>query len=79
VVSFKVENRDHREVNPFTIRVNGQYALEEVENVNHKKSKPQKRERKGKVRLTLRDVGGRWLITEMEMPDRLSSGNQTGR
>jgi hypothetical protein len=79
VVSFKVENRDHREVNPFTIRVKGQYALEEVENVKHKKSKPQKRERKGKVRLTLRDVGGRWLITEMDMPDRPSSGNQTGR
>jgi len=79
VVSFKIENQEHREVNPFTIRVKGQYTIEEVETMKRNESEPHERKRTGDVQFTLRDVGGRWLITEMVMPDRPSDENQSDR
>ncbi|MEE8109828.1 MAG: hypothetical protein V3T44_02255 [bacterium] len=69
VVSFDVRNRSFREVNPFTLRVGGSFHLKEVEKVQDKKKKPRSRDRRGKISFTLREIGGRWLISKMGVPD----------
>ncbi|MBI2881325.1 MAG: nuclear transport factor 2 family protein [Candidatus Tectomicrobia bacterium] len=68
VTSFEVKKRVIREVNPFTIRIQGDLAAEETEIVKDQKVKPRKKERAGPVSFTLKEVGGRWMIAEMQFP-----------
>lgn len=69
VTSYKVKDRDFREVNPFTLRVRGKYEIEETEIVKDKGKKPRQRGRTGKVSFTLREIGGNWLISKMSVPE----------
>ncbi|MFQ5915259.1 MAG: hypothetical protein ACE5JS_18980 [Nitrospinota bacterium] len=69
VSSFQVKDRAFREGNPFTLRVRGNYALEEVEILKGGERKPRRRERNGPISFTLREISGRWLISAMKFPD----------
>ncbi|HJM44105.1 MAG: hypothetical protein QGG90_11365 [Nitrospinota bacterium] len=69
VTSYRVKDRDFREVNPFTLRVRGKYEIEETEIVKDDRKKPRQRGRTGEVSFTLREIGGKWLISKMSVPE----------
>ncbi|MFQ5691495.1 MAG: hypothetical protein ACE5IM_00430 [Nitrospinota bacterium] len=69
VDAFEVRDRVLREMNPFTLRVEGSFTLAEVEIVEDKKARPRRRTRRGAVSFTLREIAGRWLIAKMNVPD----------
>ncbi len=69
VTAYEVENKDFREVNPFTVRVDGKYKMDESEIGQDTGKSPRSRTRQGNISFTLREVRGRWLIAEMDVPD----------
>ena len=66
VTAYEVENKGFRDVNPFALRGDGKYKMDESEIGQDTGKSPQSRTWQGKISFTLREVRGRWLIAEMD-------------
>ncbi len=64
VTLFKVDERRFLEINPFVLRVEASYNMSETS----KRRQGLARNRKGEISFTLREVGGIWLISSMNVP-----------
>ena len=64
--AYEVENNGFREVNPFALRGDGKYKMDESEIGQDTGKSPRSRTWQEKISFTLREVRGRWLIAEMD-------------